>query len=325
MPRAAPNPFGRSGTAWLSGVACVRTVSCRRNTHSALAGYYGVSSRRSDLRRVSTAGVWVPGEKSTLHARLQAAGPIVGDPRQSIFRAAESSSTTLDAELLDLAPGRCTIRSTYREGLGQQHGFFHAGVASAIGDSACGYAAYTLFPPDADVLTSEFKINLLAPQWATISRRHGGGRAQRTSPECMPRTHRSGSRDCRRAPLRNHARYRCSHVPSQDVVSELIRVLARMGRYGNRVFCARCERWRTSTIPAFTRGRGVTAFRRRQHRSHGLVRRSQPWYEPNVSFGARPLFAVRYASGSVRRRRRALSREQLAVPTNHSDPGTFPS
>jgi len=71
--------------------------------------------------------------------------------------------STLNAELLDLAPGRCAIRSTYREGLGQQHGFFHAGVASAIGDSACGYAAYTLFPPHSDVLTAEFKINLLAP------------------------------------------------------------------------------------------------------------------------------------------------------------------
>ena len=77
--------------------------------------------------------------------------------------AQQSLITTLNAELLDLAPGRCTIRSTYREGLGQQHGFFHAGVASAIGDSACGYAAYTLFPPDTEVLTAEFKINLLAP------------------------------------------------------------------------------------------------------------------------------------------------------------------
>ncbi len=77
--------------------------------------------------------------------------------------ARQSLMMTLDAEMLDLAPGRCTIRSTYREGLGQQNGFFHAGVASAIGDSACGYAASTLLPPDADVLTAEFKINLLAP------------------------------------------------------------------------------------------------------------------------------------------------------------------
>ncbi len=48
-------------------------------------------------------------------------------------------------------------------GLGQQHGFFHAGVASAIAYSACGYAEYTLAPPDMNVLTAEFKINLLAP------------------------------------------------------------------------------------------------------------------------------------------------------------------
>ncbi len=81
--------------------------------------------------------------------------------------AQQSLMRTLNADLLYLAPGRCTIRSRYREGLGQQHGFFHAGVASAIGDSACGYAAYTLFPPDSDVLTAEFKINLLAPAKGT--------------------------------------------------------------------------------------------------------------------------------------------------------------
>lgn len=77
--------------------------------------------------------------------------------------AQQSLMTTLNAELVDLAPGRCTIRSTYRKGLGQQHGFFHAGVTCAIGDSACGYAALTLFPRDTEVLTAEFKINLLAP------------------------------------------------------------------------------------------------------------------------------------------------------------------
>lgn len=81
--------------------------------------------------------------------------------RESFGR--QSLMTTPNAELLDVSPGRCTIRSTYREGLGQQHGFFHAGVASAIADSACGYAAYTLAPPDTEVLTAEFKINLQAP------------------------------------------------------------------------------------------------------------------------------------------------------------------
>lgn len=83
--------------------------------------------------------------------------------RVSASFARQGLMATLNAELLSLAPGRCTIRSTFGDGLGQQHGYFHAGVASAIGDSACGYAACTLVPPEAEVLTAEFKINLLAP------------------------------------------------------------------------------------------------------------------------------------------------------------------
>jgi uncharacterized protein (TIGR00369 family) len=45
----------------------------------------------------------------------------------------------------------------------QQHGFVHAGALASIADSAAGYAALTLMPPGAGVLTTEFKINLLAP------------------------------------------------------------------------------------------------------------------------------------------------------------------
>ena len=45
----------------------------------------------------------------------------------------------------------------------QQHGFFHGGVIGAIGDSACGYAAMTLTPPGAEVLTIEYKVNFLSP------------------------------------------------------------------------------------------------------------------------------------------------------------------
>ena len=47
--------------------------------------------------------------------------------------------------------------------LTQQHGYVHAGVISSIADSACGYAAMTLAPDGAEVLTVEFKISLLAP------------------------------------------------------------------------------------------------------------------------------------------------------------------
>lgn len=69
----------------------------------------------------------------------------------------------LGAQITDLGPGHAEIRVPHRAELTQQHGYFHAGVSSAIADTACGYAAYTLMPSDSSVLTVEFKINLLAP------------------------------------------------------------------------------------------------------------------------------------------------------------------
>ena len=68
----------------------------------------------------------------------------------------------LGATLEEVAPGRVAISLSFRPQLSQQHGFFHAGVISTIADSAGGYAGFTLFPPEAGVLTVEFKINLLA-------------------------------------------------------------------------------------------------------------------------------------------------------------------
>jgi uncharacterized protein (TIGR00369 family) len=69
----------------------------------------------------------------------------------------------LGAELVAVRAGECEIRVRYREELTQQHGYFHAGVTSAIADSASGYAAYSLMPADHSVLTVEYKINLVAP------------------------------------------------------------------------------------------------------------------------------------------------------------------
>lgn len=69
----------------------------------------------------------------------------------------------LGAEMTVVEPGYVEIVLPYRENLTQQHGFFHAGATATIADSAGGYAGFTLFPPGASVLTSEFKINLLAP------------------------------------------------------------------------------------------------------------------------------------------------------------------
>ncbi len=69
----------------------------------------------------------------------------------------------LGAELEHVGVGRVDIVLPHRPELTQQHGYFHAGATAAIADSAGGYAAYTVFPEDAEVLTVEFKVNLLAP------------------------------------------------------------------------------------------------------------------------------------------------------------------
>ncbi len=69
----------------------------------------------------------------------------------------------LGARLGEVQRGRVTITLPRRPELTQQHGYFHAGATSAIADSAGGYAAYTVFAEGTEVLTVEFKINLLAP------------------------------------------------------------------------------------------------------------------------------------------------------------------
>jgi uncharacterized protein (TIGR00369 family) len=69
----------------------------------------------------------------------------------------------IGARMTRVEPGEVEIELPFRADLCQQHGFFHAGVTSTIADSAGGYAAFSLFPADASVLTVEFKVNLLAP------------------------------------------------------------------------------------------------------------------------------------------------------------------
>jgi len=69
----------------------------------------------------------------------------------------------LGAEMTVIEPGRCEIRVPFRPDLSQQDGYFHGGVSGAIADSATGYAAYTLTPPDTSVLSVEYKLNFVAP------------------------------------------------------------------------------------------------------------------------------------------------------------------
>src|SRR5215217_6221216 len=77
--------------------------------------------------------------------------------------AQQAAMTTLGAVLQRVAPGEVDIGLAFRPELTQQHGFLHAGVVTAVVDSACGYAALSLMEPGVAVLTVEFKVQLLAP------------------------------------------------------------------------------------------------------------------------------------------------------------------
>ena len=70
---------------------------------------------------------------------------------------------TLGAKLSRIAPGEIDIELPFSEDVSQQAGLVHAGAIAAIGDSACGGAAITLWPAGSDVVSIEFKLNLLAP------------------------------------------------------------------------------------------------------------------------------------------------------------------
>ena len=92
------------------------------------------------------------------------------EPKDPEYRARVTQSfaeqaimRTIGAELAEVSPGQVVIELPYDRRLTQQDGFLHAGISSTIVDSACGYAAFSLMPAEARVLTIEFKINLLAP------------------------------------------------------------------------------------------------------------------------------------------------------------------
>ncbi len=67
------------------------------------------------------------------------------------------------ASLSAVEPGRVEIRLPHWTGVEQQHGFVHGGVVGMIADSAAGYAAMSVVPANASVLTVEYKMNLVAP------------------------------------------------------------------------------------------------------------------------------------------------------------------
>ena len=87
--------------------------------------------------------------------------------------ARQPAMATLSVSVEEIGAGRVVLAMAHRVDLTQQHGFLHAGIVATALDSACGYAAFTLMPLDAGVLTIEFKINLLAPARGPLLRFEG--------------------------------------------------------------------------------------------------------------------------------------------------------
>jgi uncharacterized protein (TIGR00369 family) len=99
--------------------------------------------------------------------------------------ARQAFMTTLGVRIVSVAPGDVVLELPFNQALTQQHGFLHAGVVAALADNACGFAALSLMPPGAAVMSVEFKINLMAPAAGTLFRAAGRViRAGRTLTVC---------------------------------------------------------------------------------------------------------------------------------------------
>ncbi len=88
--------------------------------------------------------------------------PLAIDRVRASF-ARQPAMALIRASLPLVEPGRAEIHLPHWHGVEQQHGFVHGGVVGMIADSAAGYAAMTVVPPEASVLTVEYKMNLVAP------------------------------------------------------------------------------------------------------------------------------------------------------------------
>jgi len=92
----------------------------------------------------------------------QASNPLFAEDIRKNF-ARQSLMALIGAELSLIEPGVIEITLPYRKDLTQQQGYLHAGIVTTIADSAAGYAAYSLMPAGSEVLSVEFKMNLLRP------------------------------------------------------------------------------------------------------------------------------------------------------------------
>lgn len=107
---------------------------------------------------------------------------------------AQAAMRELGVSIAALAPGEIELRIDHQGRHTQQHGYLHAGILATAMDSACGYAAFSLMPADAEVLTVEYKVSLLRPARAARYRVLGSViKAGRTLTVCEARAYPLGS------------------------------------------------------------------------------------------------------------------------------------
>ena len=82
----------------------------------------------------------------------------------------QKAMALIGAALTVVEPGHTEIALPYRGDLTQQKAYVHGGILGMIADSACGYAAYSLMPAGASLVTVEYKINILAPARGEVLR-----------------------------------------------------------------------------------------------------------------------------------------------------------
>lgn len=111
-------------------------------------------------------------------------------PDESVARVIRESFSrqtflaSIGAKLIRIGSGEIDIELPYSDHIGQQNGVVHAGIIAAIADTACGYAALTLMPAGSDVVSVEFKLNLLAPAREDLLARARVIRSGRTLSVC---------------------------------------------------------------------------------------------------------------------------------------------
>ncbi len=98
--------------------------------------------------------------------------------RESFAR--QKAMALIGASLTMVSAGKTEVGLPYRDDLTQQKGFVHGGIVGMIADTACGYAAYSLMPASASLVTVEYKINILAPARGALVARGEVVKAGRT-------------------------------------------------------------------------------------------------------------------------------------------------